>query len=304
MGGSINLDKVQGLGDYASVEDALMHTEFSAGMVHSLRRQQQAPRRSPSMSPPPPPLSPPPRQELEELGEEPSDTYATVDTSQKRVMSPTGKYKGYDHLQPDDSPPMEKPYDRLDPHESEPPARPPRTDLMPRSHGSPSNGKYAPMEEVSPGRLVRDVPSPTIGDTMYATIDSYRPKKNHRLPLAQGDVYATVNKSPIRTPSPVPVPLPRTQVHPAESNNLYSIVNKPVHRRMQSDDILHQQTQPTQPGPIYSAVQKRSATPEEPMYSVPEKKKPPRVAPKPKTISPKPTGGIYRVKSEWKCIEG
>ena len=302
-GGSIDLDKQLGLGDYASVEDALKHTEMSAGMVHSLRRQA---RRSPSMSPPPPPMSPPTRTIMEEVeeGVEPGDMYATVDTSHKKPQTPTGGVKGYDHLVPDDSPPM-KGYDHLNPP---PPMRPPRTDLAPKSQATPSTGKYAPLVGVASTQeaLPSDVYDTLEEGPMYATIEVCKKKKP---------------EIPDRTPSPAPIPLPRTKPPPpvptpspgGMDDYMYSTVSKPrpasQHLRMKSADLtsigyVPQPSQPPQPDldQMYSVVQKprpqpkprRALTPEEPVYSIPERKPrapPPQTAPKPASRSPTPGSG-------------
>lgn len=139
---------------------------------------------------------------------------------------------------------------------------------------------------------------------MYATIDVCKPKKKQTPP--EPPISAIFNRSP----SPSPVIQPRTKPLPPAANavddSLYSTVNKPSrlggHHRMKSDDILLRNTTSTQPNieQMYSVVQKkprpqpkprRAVTPEEPMYSVPEKKKkkPPPLAPKPTSRSPTPT---------------
>ena len=302
-GGNIDLDASKDLSDYASVNDAVKHTEISAGMVNSLRRQ---PRRSPSMSPPPPPTSPPSRMINEECISEEEDitdeAYATVNTSHKRLTSPTGKNKGYDHLQPDESLPMSKDgYDRLNPQD--PPARPPRTDRI-KSQGASSSGKYAPL---SPGRTEGiDIPLPSDEKElpMYATIDIYKPKKTP--PPPADNLYATVDKKAVRSPSPTAPPriVPRSKVPVKAPNDTMQYRAKksfPNQRWQSADNVLQQQQQQQQVVESehqYSTVQKgprpqpkprRAVTPEEPMYSVPEKKKKPSpITTKPNSRSPTP----------------
>lgn len=277
-GGFIDLDHTgEELSDYASVEDALKHTELSAGMVQSLRRQA---RHTPSMSPPPFPLSPPSSSSFKAMPitattgpgtvgqekEEFVDMYASVDISHNtngRVTSPTGKERGYDHLNADDSPPMSG-YDKLNP-----PARPPRTDLN-KSHGSPSSsgGGYDPLEKTLVGGRACKVSPPsseeyaTIGNNgrtergderkeelpMYATIDTCKRTRPRPQPHAvvtggvadqstqgTGNLYSAVNKShSMRSPPPhVPVPVPRTTVQQPE--DMYSVPNK-VKRRENGRD--------------------------------------------------------------------
>ncbi len=320
--GAINLDHHHQMGvelsDYASVDDAVRHTQMTAVMVNSLRGQS---RRSPSMSPPPPPppTSSPPHSHHTPIpeedggkGVEPADMYATVETAQNRPLSPEGAKRGYDHLQPDDSPPL-KGYDHLPAPIRPAPVRPPRTDLIPKSNGVLSR-KYAPLGIATPTNHEggRATPPSNVYDEregpMYATIDVVKPRK--QLAPAPKPPIRTV---PDRTPSPTPMPLPRT-VPTAVSieDAMYSAVSKPKvkrasHQRIKSADYtLSHDPVPQQQGveQMYSVVQKprpqpkprRSATPDEPMYSVPEKKRKPPVAPKPTSRSPTPnsmeTGGI------------
>lgn len=281
-------------GDYASAEDALKLSDIHAGMVDSLRRQ---PRRSPSMSPPPPPLSPPMHIPLAGVGEEQGvepDTYDTVDKSQRTVQSPTGRGKGYDHLVVDDTAPTQG-YDHLNPS---PPSRPPRTDLA-KTQGAPSS-KYAPLSAVSGiGRDPAPPPPPLdVYDTleggegpMYATIDVCKPKKKQLPP------EPPISAVPHRSPSPSPVIQPRAKPHPPNSGKKPSSFGG-RHQRIKSDDLsLRNNTSAPNVEQLYSVVQKkphpktkprRAITPEEPMYSVPEKKKPPPIAPKPSSRSPTP----------------
>ena len=316
VGGSIDLDQAHGLSDYASVEDAIKHTEMSAGMVHSLRRQ---PRRSPSMSPPPPPpMSPPDHAPILEEGAGPGvDMYAVVDTAHKQPLSP--KEKGYDHLQPDDSPPM-KGYDHLNPSPGQtqtPPTRPPRTDLVPKSQGTPS-GKYAPLVGVAGGAGTSGVQSggrtPSLSDVydtlddegpMYATIDVCKGKKKKQPPPPPQQPPPGAAD---RTPSPIPPPPSRPS--PLTSRRLDAGTRNANHIRMKSADLTLVKGQSSGSSPpqdveqMYSVVQKkprpqekprRAITPEEPMYSIPDKKqkrKPPPLAPKPPSRSPTPGGSM------------
>ena len=266
------------LSDYASVEDAVKHTELLA----ALGRQTL----SPSMSPPP--LPPPPSSKLQPSSstDVPDDLaeYATVDsTSNPRLTSPTGKGRGYDHLAPDETGTT---YDKLDP-----PERPPRTDLT-RSQERSSNG-YIPVRKgqekafkVAPPISPSGEEYATIGDSrqstpkqdsdieMYASVDTStrklpKPRLNppSHVPAAMetsephssqptqnggSDLYSVVNKPRGNRPIPAPRPLPRTRRSPdphteyasGGGGDLYSVPNKPRmnagHHRIPSEDhILH-----------------------------------------------------------------
>lgn len=253
------------------------------------------------MSPPPPPVSPPTLIPLKGVGEGSGaelDTYDTVEHSQQRVKSPTSG-KGYDHLPAGDSPPTLG-YDHL-----VSPPRPPRTDLSPKTQGDPT-GKYAPLNAMSGGRDPAPHPPPEdVYDTleeregpMYATIDVVNTKKKAPPP---GPPVSTI---PSRSPSPAPAIHPRKPRPPASGSAGDSprsaIRPSPPHghQRMRSDDLSLRHNTSAPPEQLYSVVQKprtkpkprRAATPEEPMYSIPDKKKkPPPIAPKPTSRSPTPT---------------
>ena len=192
VGGSIDMHDEVELNDYASVEDALRHTEMSAGMVRSLRRQA---RRTPSSSPPPLPPSSNDTGSIAAVGDTIAssgdggemDLYASVDTSSKlSAISPVKSKKGYDHLVAGDTL-YPYGYDKLNP-----PERPPRTDLSP-SHGSisSSGGGYDPLVNVSTvdKRNVNTLSIPSSEE--YATIggDGEIGEGNGDLPA-----YASINK--------------------------------------------------------------------------------------------------------------
>ncbi len=295
------------LSDYASVEDAVKHTELLASLGHT----------SPSMSPPPlPPSSSKPTLSPSHIqdDEEEQAEYATVDTaSNQRVTSPTGKGRGYDHLAPDESYPVMG-YDKLNP-----PARPPRTD---RAQIESSNNGYDPIfktrnttrggtpppSEEEYATIEEDSSAQNIDQDMYATVDTTaktRPKPHpkphtpsHVPPGSDpatnmevgGDMYSAVNIAHKTRPAPRPAPRSRVSPDPfvesTEGGDLYSIPNKPRpgsgHHRMQSEDhILHYRASgEDDPQHMYSAVEvttpplttiRRAVTPENALYSIPDK---------------------------------
>lgn len=258
-GGSIDLDAAEGLSDYASVEDAFRHTEMTAGMVRSLRRQAK---RTPSSSPPPlpPPLfisseTTPSTATIgdtasEQEGEAFADMYASVDLShrnnRKGPSSPSRKRgPGYDHLVAGETP-FPTGYDKL-----QPPERPPRTYLT-KTNGSPSSsgGSYDPLHKIlAAGKArIKTPPLPsseeyaTIGGSggrdageggdglpMYATIQARGqsgslPQPHLHSHDQQGgeDLYSVVNKPSMRSPPPPIVPRSKEK---SRLDDMYSVPN-------------------------------------------------------------------------------
>ena len=177
---SVDLGSATDLSDYASVEDAFKHTEMSAGMVRSLRRQA---RRSPSMSPPPLPhpsfFTSENTPSTGNTGATTSgweetvsvDLYAAVDIAHKgnrRVSSPSINGRGpdvYDRLVAEEPTSLSR-YDKL-----QPPERPPREYLSKSFGDSLGEIPLNPMSASCPTHAHRVITPPQLPLEEYATIE-------------------------------------------------------------------------------------------------------------------------------------
>ena len=192
------------------------------------------------------------------------------------------------------------------------------------SSTSSASGGYANIEKRAKtrGRKAKISPplAPSQGD-VYATVDKRsatpplrvnqtsplfnRRVANGRLTPNQddGEMYATVNK-PVR---PVkPKKQQQRSVTPDDGEEMYATVNKPVRPVKRVKPQLQRSVTPENEGEMYATVNKpvrpvkpakpakpqpRAMTPDEPLYSMPERRRPPPpVKPKPSVRARTPTG--------------
>ena len=303
--------------DYASVNDALSGQKLSLSMVGTLERQRLS-IKSPSMSPPPIPLSPTETDDSVLNGDTDEDTgdlYATVDTNRKRTRPKIAR--GYDHLEKSPEIPRKRPgYDHL------PPQVPIRTDSLSKVSSPPPDVSTVTINLKRKTSAIEPLPD------MYATVDKHRAPvadpigdmyatvDKHRAPVADpiGDMYATVDKhrAPVADPTGDLYATVDKSAKTKRQPQLYPTVHKTHNRHKSADTSLEDV------GALYSTVQKkpprtrpkpplrRPVTPDEPLYSMPDKraggkktpplpvdgkKTPPPIAPKPRSRrSPTPTG--------------